>query len=71
MTEKTKDPDYYLPIDFEAVQLYAQRQMQGPVGFDIQRLAAIIDEDSPGFQQVAEEIARSYRAILEQHPELA
>ena len=71
MTKKTAEPDYYLPIDLEIVQLYAQRQMQGPVGFHIQRLAAIIDEDSPEFQQAAEEISRSYQAILEKHPELA
>jgi len=70
MTEKTKEPDWYLPIDFETGQLYAQRQMQGPVGFDIQRLAAIIDEDSPEFQPVAEEISRSHQVRLEKHPEL-
>ena len=66
MTEKTKEPDYYLPLNIETVMLYAsvpsRTERRFMAGLDSEE--GLVSEE-----ENAAEIAESFRRLAEKYPE--
>lgn len=66
MPEKTKEPDYYLPLEIKVVMLYA-----GIPSHTERRFMAGLDSEVGlvSEEENAAEIAESFRRLAEKYPE--
>ena len=74
-------PKYYLPLKFETTVLYATKGLRHQADVfdcmhkamdstgDVERLAFIIDENSPEFEEVARDIQEDLQKLLDRFPE--